>query len=127
MVWTGKNDLGLIARYLMWNGSMDIDKWGSPYAGMLNGTEGLLFSPRVDKNDTLYVFVDQLFRAGYFKFSTEEELYGIKTLKFTLPKDELASHNQDPGFSANGPDGVLNLTAVFPMSELQCITKVLLS
>ena len=117
MVWTGKDNIKLTASYLMWNGSMDVPNWGTPYAGMLNGTEGLLFAPNLDMNDAVVVFVDQLFRSGYFTFSEEVPVQGINTYKYVLPKDELVSSNQDPGFSANGPDGVLNLTAVFPLSE----------
>ena len=33
--------------------------------------------------------------------------------RFDLPGDELISANQDRGFYPNGPNGVLNLTAVF--------------
>ena len=41
-------------------------------------------------------------------------VHGLNLLQFGLPKDELVSSMQDPGFYANGPDGVLNLTAVSP-------------
>ena len=54
------------------------------------------------------------FRSGYFSYVKDVNVYGLNLLQFGLPKDELISSNQDPGFFANGPDGVLNLTAVFP-------------
>ena len=117
MVWTGKNDLGLTASYIMWNGQTSISQWGSPYAGMLNGTEAFLFPPGVDENDTIYAFVGELYRSGYFIFQGYKDLYGIKTLKFVLPKEELDSSKQDPGFFPFAPSGVLNLTAVYPLSE----------
>ena len=43
----------------------------------------------------------------------DKKLYDITVYRFALPKDELISANQDPGFYANGPNGLLNLTAVF--------------
>lgn len=33
---------------------------------------------------------------------------------YCLPKEELLNTTQDPGFYANGPSGVLNITAVAP-------------
>ena len=54
------------------------------------------------------------FRSGYFSYVKDVNVDGLNLLQFGLPKDELISSNQDPGFFANGPDGVLNLTAVFP-------------
>ena len=52
-------------------------------------------------------------RSGYFTFTGDKSLYGIALYRYSLPRDELASANQDPGFYANGPNGVLNLSAVF--------------
>ena len=91
--------------------------WGTPYAGMINGTEGTLFHPGVSRNDTLYVFVDQLFRSGYFTYQKDVEQYGIQLYRFVLPPEELKNSTQDPGFYPYGLNGVLNLTAVFPLSE----------
>ena len=101
----------------MYDGQTSISDWGTPYAGMLNGTEALLFPPGVDKNDTIYAFVGELYRSGYFIFKEDTELYGIKTLKFILPSEELDSSKQDPGFFPNAPSGVLNLSAVYPLSK----------
>ena len=55
-------------------------------------------------------------RSGYFSFTEVKTLYGINLYRYALPGDELVSANQDPGFYANGPNGVLNLTAVFEES-----------
>ena len=52
-------------------------------------------------------------RSGYFSFTEVKTLYGINLYRYVLPRDELVSANQDPGFYANGPNGLLNLTAVF--------------
>ena len=117
MVYTGKGDTRSTARYIMWNKQTSMTKWGTPYAGMINGTEGTLFHPGVTRNDTLYVFVDQLFRSGYFTYQKDIVTYDITLYQFVLPPEELLKKNQDPGFNPDGRDGVLNLTAVFPLSE----------
>lgn len=119
MVFTGKGNPANTARFIMWNKETSVANWGTPYAGMINGTEGTLFHPGVSRNDTLYVFVDQLFRSGFFTYQKDVEQFGIKLYRFVLPADELLNTTQDPGFYPYGRDGVLNLTAVFPLSELR--------
>ena len=65
-MYTGKYDSRDTARYLMWNGQFLISGWGTPYATMLNGTEAILFYPRIKRDEHLEVFVSELFRSEYF-------------------------------------------------------------
>ena len=117
MVYTGKGYSRFTAKYIMYNGKTSIDGWGSPYAKMINGTEALLFHPGVDRSEELEIYVDELFRSGYFSYVEDVVEYGIVLYKFILPQKELNGATQDKGFYMNGPDGVLNLTAVFPLSK----------
>ena len=117
MVYTGRYNSKDTARFLMYNGQTGMEGWGTPYANMINGTEALLFHPGVDSNDRLDLFVSELFRSGYFSYYQEVEEYGVKMYQYRLPKELLSNKTTDPGFNMNGPDGVLNLTAVYPLSK----------
>ena len=75
------------------------------------------FHPGVEKSDILDVYVDELFRSGYFTYYDDITEYGVDMYQFRLPQEELQKAHQDAGFYMNGPDGVLNLTAVFPLSK----------
>lgn len=55
-----------------------------------------------------------LLRSGYFSYKEDIDMHGIQLYKFVLPPNELQNDTQDSGFNANGPSGVLNLTAVVP-------------
>ena len=48
---------------------------------------------------------------------------GILLYEFELPSDELLNTTQDKGFYANGPSGVLNITAVAPSNAPLFISK----
>ena len=48
---------------------------------------------------------------------------GIHLYEYELPSDELLNSTQDPGFYANGPSGVLNITAVAPSNAPLFISK----
>ena len=117
MIYTGKGNPSNTARFLMWNGITSVDGWGTPFAGMINGTEAIIFHPGVDRSDNLTLFVSELFRSGYFSYYQDVEEYGVKLYQFRLPKELLEGSMSDPGFFMYGPDGVLNLTAVYPLSE----------
>ena len=117
MIYTGKSNLKDTARFLMWNGLTSISGWGTPTARMINGTEAIIFHPGVERDDKLEVFVSELFRSGYFSYYQDIDEYGVKMYQFRLPIEELRRNNTEKGFFMNSPDGVLNLTAVYPLSE----------
>ncbi len=48
---------------------------------------------------------------------------GIHLYEYELPSDELLNSTQDPGFFADGPSGVLNITAVAPSNAPLFISK----
>jgi lysosome membrane protein 2 len=115
-VYTGKSDISQVGEFLEWNGNFEIYEhggWGTSTAKMINGTGGFLFAPNVMRQGNLTAFITELYRSGYFTYTEDLKLHGITVYRFVLPKEELVSSNQDRGFYPYGPDGVLNLTAVF--------------
>lgn len=115
-VYTGKGDISRVGQYVKWNGHTEIFEhggWGTYTAKMINGTGGFLFAPDVKRHHNLTAFISELYRSGYFSYKEDVNLYGVTAYRYVLPEDELISANQDPGFYPNGPNGVLNLTAVF--------------
>ncbi len=112
-VYTGVDDLSKVAQYIQWNANYSMSAWGNPYAEMLNGTGGYSFHPGVSRDETLLVFIDELFRSGYFKYSTDIIDHGIRLYKFVLPDDELKNTTQKAaGFPGDNPDGVLDMSRV---------------
>lgn len=110
---TGVDDLAKVAQYIEWNGNTSMSAWGNPYASKINGTGGYSFHPGVSKDETLYVFIDELFRSGYFKYSCDIIDHGIRLYKFILPDDELKNTTQKAaGFPGDNPNGVLDMSKV---------------
>ena len=63
-----------------------------------------------------------LSRSGYFTYDRDETVFGIPVYRFVIPKEELLNKTLNPAnvkYWMDGPSGVLNLTAVFPLSELE--------
>lgn len=61
MVYTGVDNLTLVSKYIQWN-NMTSMPWGNPYASMINGTGGYSFHPGVTRDETLMIFIDEVFR-----------------------------------------------------------------
>jgi len=53
----------------------------------ITGTDGLAFSPGVSKDDTLWLFNDQLCRSIWLTYEREHDISGIKTLRFVPPNE----------------------------------------
>ena len=114
-MYTGVDDLSKVAQYIEWNGNTSMSGWGNPYAAMINGTGGYSFHPGVTRDETLLVFIDELFRSGYFNYCCDMIDHGIRLYKFVLPPEELRNTTQAAaGFPGDSPNGVLNLSPVVP-------------
>ena len=117
MIYTGKHNPRATDRIMMHEGHTSMKGWGSPYAGMMNGTQAILFHPGVERTDTLSVFVRELYRSIDFSYKQDVEIDGVKMYEFQLADYVLSSNKSDPGFYMNGPDGAFNLSAVYPLSK----------
>lgn len=62
MVYTGVGNLSNVSRYIQWNGHFNMSGWGDPYASQINGTGGYSFHPDISRDETLYVFINELSR-----------------------------------------------------------------
>ncbi|CAF0832075.1 unnamed protein product, partial [Brachionus calyciflorus] len=59
---TGNDDVLNIAKIISWNGKEKVDIWSSDQANMINGTDGTLYPPFLDRNKRLYSFSPDMCR-----------------------------------------------------------------
>ena len=58
----GKGDINSVGNYIQWNGLTKIAGWNSEDARRIYGSECKRFQPRLKKEDTPVLFVEQLYR-----------------------------------------------------------------
>jgi hypothetical protein len=91
-IFTGVDSPDNFGKIITWNGNTTVpDEWwrvGSPCA-MINGTDGSIFPPFVEKSRRLDIFVTDLCRSLYLTYDSEVEHLGIKGYRFTAPKNML--------------------------------------
>ncbi|XP_062502833.1 lysosome membrane protein 2-like isoform X1 [Corticium candelabrum] len=112
---TGSDDINAVGRYVEWRGMTHLPYWGGPQANMINGTDGTLFHPHVKRNESLQLFIDNLYRSSYLDYQKDVKLTWswMPLYRFEMPKWELWNETRCPlnaQFYANWLYGILNLS-----------------
>ncbi|XP_076446440.1 lysosome membrane protein 2-like isoform X2 [Babylonia areolata] len=103
------------AEIISWNGNTSLSFWNSSIANSLNGSDGTLYPPFVDKSQALYLFSSDLCRSLEIQYSKEYGLKGIDVYRFIVPPMTFANVSVNPdneGFCTPStnclPAGLLN-------------------
>ncbi|XP_071087772.1 scavenger receptor class B member 1-like [Haliotis cracherodii] len=117
-VYTGAEDLARLSKVDTFNGLTNAPFWSTPYARMLNGTDGTFFPPFLDKHKPLFFYSPNACRTLYMDFDRENIVKDIDTYRYLLPASMLESGSVNPdnvGFCTPNadycmPSGVLNVS-----------------
>jgi len=116
---TGVGGVQHEADIISWKNQTALDVWTDSYCNAINGTDGSMFHPFVNKNDTLYMFSSDICRSIYVQYEKDSYVKGLHSLKFVPPESVFADVSVNPD---NGcwcvPDldhclgaGVLNISS----------------
>ncbi|KAK3591350.1 hypothetical protein CHS0354_040311 [Potamilus streckersoni] len=96
-VYTGERDINLLGVIDKYNGSSVLPFWTTYYANMINGTDGTLSPPYIDKSRTLFSFASDVCRsvAGVYNGDSLTP-QGIKVWRFTAPLNYLQNATVNP-------------------------------
>ncbi|XP_028415192.1 lysosome membrane protein 2-like [Dendronephthya gigantea] len=117
---TGESDVDKVGCYEQWNNNFGhLGFWNSPYANMLNGTDGSVYKPDISKDDMLFIFIIQLCRSLNVEYLDEVTIEGIDGYRFHPPKYLFQSGNINPdnkGFCVPNclPSGLLSISSCVP-------------
>ena len=119
---TGKSHIDLVGCYQRWKDNFKfLHIWHSTYANMLNGTDGSIYKPDISKDDTLYIFINQICRSLNIDYIGEVSIRGIRGYQFHPPTYlfESGSINPDNKAFCNPnclPTGLLSVNACVPFN-----------
>jgi len=91
----GNKNSANFGKIITWNNKTSIDWWASPknmtnpvtdkHCNAINGTDGGVFPPFLEKDSIIRIFVTDICRSIHFEFKEEEEHQGINGYKFGFP------------------------------------------
>ncbi|KAL5011838.1 hypothetical protein ScPMuIL_010389 [Solemya velum] len=120
---TGVDDTNKFGIVDNWNGNSTLHFWTTDSCNKINGTDGTVFPPFVDKSDKLFIFSTDICRSIFTSFSKEYELKGVNVYRFSAPDSVFANYTANPantGFCTPKGNclgsGVLNVSICQPMN-----------
>ena len=69
-------DLNHEAEIVSWKNMTSIDVWTDSYCNAINGTDGTMFHPFIEKNETLYMFTNDICRSIYAQYEQDVTVKG---------------------------------------------------
>jgi len=120
---TGVKNSAHFGEVITYEGKRSVDQWwGDTYCAAINGTDGSLFPPFVEKSWTMYIFTTDLCRTVFLEFTEEIERMGIKGYRFVAPEAMLAApknnpdnacfcNDTDPTSPKCGEGGIINIAS----------------
>lgn len=83
--------------------NLDIWKGGcNSTCNQINGTDGSIFPPLIEKNQVISIFITDLCRTMSFSYSGEVNVHGIHGYRFTIPINLLEDSDQNLCFCRTG-------------------------
>ncbi|MED6257026.1 hypothetical protein ATANTOWER_006973 [Ataeniobius toweri] len=79
-----------------WNGLREMSWWSSNQSNMINGTDGAVFHPLINRNELLYIFAADLCRSIHLAYVEDVEVKGIQAYRFAPPNDVLMNPKENP-------------------------------
>ncbi|KAK3592837.1 hypothetical protein CHS0354_028913 [Potamilus streckersoni] len=113
-IFTGVEDVSRFGVIDRWNGLRNLSYWTTDQCNMINGTDGTIFPPFIDKSDILYLFSTDICRSIYVAYDEDVTLKDIPMYRFVAPRSVFQTQNNsaNKGFCTPPdnclPDGLLN-------------------
>jgi lysosome membrane protein 2 len=118
-VYTGTDNLSQFVHIHTWKDQASLSMWSSDECNEINGTDGTMFNPFVDKSKRQYIFTSDLCRSIYAEYVQDSSILDVPTYLFTAPESVFAAPSDNPdnaGFCIPNclPAGLLNMTYCIP-------------
>ncbi|XP_056458738.1 lysosome membrane protein 2a isoform X1 [Gadus chalcogrammus] len=94
--YTGEQNYMDYGKIDTWNGLREMSWWSSNQSNMINGTDGAVFHPLINRNELLYIFAADLCRSIHLGYVKDVEVKGIQAFRFAPPADVLMNPTDNP-------------------------------
>jgi len=124
---TGVGDLNNVGQVVSFDGKTELDWWASEECNRIQGTDGSIFHPEVQKNETLYIFNKDLCQSLPLEYQEDARHHGINTYRFVPPANVFGTPEENPKNRCYCPNGSCALSGLFNLSSCQFNSPLMLS
>jgi len=124
---TGMKDVKDVAKVVSYGGQKSLNFWSSSQCNSIRGTDGSLFHPGVEINETLHIFNRDLCQSLPLVYQEEVEHHGMSTYRFVPPKDVFGTPAENPYNSCFCSDGYCAPSGLFNISSCQFGSPLMMS
>lgn len=124
---TGNENVRDVAQVVSYGGQSQLDFWSSAQCNAIRGTDGSLFHPGVEKNETLHIFNRDLCQSLPLVFQEESSHHDMTTYRFAPPDNVFGTPDENPYNSCFCPDGHCAPSGVFNISSCQFGSPLVMS
>jgi len=124
---TGVNDVYNVGQVISFDGKTELDFWESEECNRIHGTDGSIFHPDVEKNETLFLFNKDLCQSLPLEYQEEAVHHGITTYRFVPPANVFGTPSENPRNKCFCPEEPCPLSGLFNVSKCQFGSPLMLS
>ncbi|CAL8073695.1 unnamed protein product [Orchesella dallaii] len=95
-IYTGATGADRFGRIKNWNGSPSLPFWNSSECNALSGSDGSIFPPFLEKEDSIVIFNTDLCRTLKLSFKEEITVHDLKAYRFAPSRELLQGPAQNP-------------------------------
>ncbi|XP_021949755.1 platelet glycoprotein 4 [Folsomia candida] len=95
-VYSGVRDSSKFSIIKTIEGESRLDDWWDDECAMINGTDGTMFPPFVEKDTTLFAYIPEICRSVWLRYTEKTEYEGIPGYRFRIPNELFTSPHIHP-------------------------------
>jgi hypothetical protein len=93
---TGRNDVYQIGQVVSFQDKTELDFWSTEDCNAIRGTDGTMFHPDIQRNETLYIFNMNLCQSLPLVYQKDVKHHGINTYRFVPPRSVFGTPEENP-------------------------------
>jgi len=124
---TGLQDVMKVGEIVSYQDKYKLEFWNTEDCNTIRGTDGTMFHPDVERNETLHIFNMNLCQSLPLVYQEDVQHHGINTYRFVPPADVFGTPAENPKNKCFCRDGNCAPSGLFNVSSCQFGSPIMLS
>jgi scavenger receptor class B protein 1 len=124
---TGVDGVHNIGKLVSFQGKQKIDVWETEECDAIRGSDGTLFHPGIERNETLHIYNQQLCQSLPLVYQQDVDHHGVETYRFAPASNVFGTPAENPRNQCFCKDDLCPPSGLFNVSACQHGSPIMLS